>query len=197
MDALAVFRTGLRTSRKALVSLQEEGHELTRRWDRWYEWVPEHHKQSTHHLDHLLTTTCICHKILILDVQVRCYYLLEQAEEQPQRYEKEITETIHEVHSLCQQIFDLVPYDFNPAELQKDHSTNVRRALYHTSYNHPLLICSMVESLSNEEHIGISYARMSQAGYYNLKHPLRTFPATLVPRREAFEAELQGLPSGW
>jgi hypothetical protein len=127
-----------------------------------------------------------CHLIFLQDVKMQCYQLMKNLTEFT--YDNEIARCVTTARDLVNKMCATTPYDFgddDPHARERDvvipaqeiPKTKVTLA-FHITFSPPLLISSMVSSISGRQREGIIAARRQQAAAVSLSRPVREFPVS-------------------
>ena len=152
------------------------------------------------------------HQILVQDVLVQCYYSLEEGNNQPKSYDSQVVQCMADAQAAINAILASTPYNHitnttKQGDVPHDASPAIRKMLNSMTYSfvpcskpplrdqtttnkiqysdrHPLLICSMVKTLSNKHRADVHHLRKLNAASFGHQTPFRNFEPIYLPSRE-------------
>ena len=139
------------------------------------------------HLYQLLITSWFrTHRVFLADLAIRCFQLLAEIEGKEQ--DEQIWKRIDQAQNAIDEICVRTPYGFgeDKHELRRPNvsprtiPTANLTYLYHSSFDCPLLVASMVWTLPQFRQKGIDRARMECARACGLSQPRKRYPKALV-----------------
>jgi hypothetical protein len=158
----------------------------------WWDSLPSEYKARTDFYTVGSQNIYRCHRVFLLDLKMQCYQLMSNLTEFT--YDNEIARCVTTARELIDKMCATTPYDFGDDDpharegdvvtaAQDIPETKVTLA-FHITFSPPLLISSMVSSISDRQREGIIAARHQKAAAVGLSKPVREFP---VSQREPTE----------
>jgi hypothetical protein len=175
-------RSDLAVITNLLASAEAMEIEFYSRWDS----LPADYRARTDFYTVAAQNIHQCHLIFVQDLKMQCYQLMTNLTEST--YDNEIARCVMTARDLIDKMCATTPYDFgddDPHARERDvvipaqdiPETKVTLA-FHIIFSPPLLISSMVSSISYRQREGIIAARHQQAAAVGLSGPVREFPVS-------------------
>ena len=184
MDLLAVeeHRSDLTILQKLLESAQAVERELLS----WWESLLLGYRARTDFYTVGSQNICRCQKLFLQDIKVQCYQSMSNLTEMT--HANEIARCVTTARELINRMCATTPYNFghydprarlgNVVTAAQDVPETKVTLAFHITFSPPLLISSMVSSISDSQRAGIISARHQQAAIVGLSKPVREFPVS-------------------
>jgi hypothetical protein len=183
VEALALLKTEI--DQEKLLLMLDRIRLLDMEYLRWHNECPGDWVKRDHLYELLTVNIFRAHRVFLCDLCIKCHTRLSQLDGVDR--DDEIGRSVQLVQEMVDEMCASIPYGFG--EDDPNERVKVREGMLpdvemdffcHMSFSFPLLVSSMVDSLSETQKKGIEAARMSCAKASGLQKPFRTFPSTLV-----------------